>query len=237
MATLKHYLTNAALAVKAQIVHTTSNGMLAASLADSGIPVTLDPCRTCPDPCDVGHLEYPKMFDIDTVGDMLGTIKPYMRQVLSPKQWIRSVANFGKIVISTGKADWVREVTDEESSLANYISQKSDDDQSASFSSAAATSISYPPSKPTTRLSILNGSHTSHDAEQGSTNFHRVLVLPDYKAVKYVPQTRAGADDLFHTALSAKVGRTGGEQQGQLRSYILPYTCVILLCEPLHLSR
>jgi hypothetical protein len=54
---------------------------LANDLRDASVPVSDDPCRTCHDPCDVGHLEYPPRFDIDTASDMLGSVKPYMRQV------------------------------------------------------------------------------------------------------------------------------------------------------------
>jgi hypothetical protein len=79
--TVKHYWNNGVLTVKSYTLRTTPEEKLAADLQDAGVPVSLDPCRSCADPCDVGHLEYPRLFDIDSVSDMLGSVKPYLRQV------------------------------------------------------------------------------------------------------------------------------------------------------------
>ncbi|KAG8829542.1 hypothetical protein FRC17_006426 [Serendipita sp. 399] len=184
----------------------TPQDMLVTDLKAASIPVSSDPCRTCADPCDVGHLEYPPRFDVDTAGDMLGSVKPYMRQV----------------VISTGASDWAREVTEENGSLAQLLSSVS---SSSSF--PLITPPSFPPSKPTTRLAILNGSHTSNEDET-----HRVLVLPDYKVVVGVASTRNDAKALYDYALAPSVGRIGGNlgPESSLKTYPLPYTCVILLC-------
>ena len=76
--TVKHYWNNGVLIVKSHVLRTTNP-----DLEEAGVPISWDPCRSCADPCDVGHLEYPRLFDIDTVSDMLGTVKPYLRQVNS----------------------------------------------------------------------------------------------------------------------------------------------------------
>jgi hypothetical protein len=54
---------------------------LGAKLDSAGVPYTLDPCRSCANPCDLGHEEWPRRFDIDLSSDMLGSVKPYGRQV------------------------------------------------------------------------------------------------------------------------------------------------------------
>lgn len=79
---------------------------LGTKLSGASIPVTLDACRACPNPCDVdidgedgggyamrdsdvdphfryAHEEWPstKFFDVDLTSDMLGSVKPYYRQV------------------------------------------------------------------------------------------------------------------------------------------------------------
>lgn len=184
---------------------------LIAELSSASIPASADPCRTCGNPCDVGHLEYPNRLFIDNLSNMLGSVKPYMRQV----------------VISTGKADWAHEVTEETGSLAQLLANNP-----STSSSLKCTTASYPPSKPSTRIGILNGSHTSHEDET-----HRVLVFPDYKVVSHVPATKSGAFDLQQRALDPALGRVGAptpnstdidEEVG--RSYVLPYACVILIC-------
>jgi hypothetical protein len=72
-----------------------------AELEAAGVPVSFADCRTCPDPCEdgkktlssisldalirvfIGHEEYPQKIvsTIDTTSDMLGSVKPYRRQV------------------------------------------------------------------------------------------------------------------------------------------------------------
>jgi hypothetical protein len=62
-------------------------------------PVSDADCRNCANPCDqgicaikftqcrlftlrgIGHEEYPQRFDVDFVSDLLGSAKPYRRQV------------------------------------------------------------------------------------------------------------------------------------------------------------
>ena len=70
-----------------------------AALEAAGVPVSFADCRNCPNPCEdgktlfpfpwtrllgfTGHEEYPKRITsmIDTTSDMLGSVKPYRRQV------------------------------------------------------------------------------------------------------------------------------------------------------------
>jgi hypothetical protein len=140
-------------------------------------------------------------------------------------------------VISTGKADWVREVTDEDGSLANYLSSTSSTLSNGSTRVSPASSVlTYPSSKSTSRIGILNGSHTSHDDD-----LHRVLILPDYKVVIGIPASRKGAQNLHNTALDPSIGRAGLAPNGteseeeHYKTYPLPYACIILLCESLTL--
>lgn len=70
-----------------------------AALEAAGVPVSFADCRNCPNPCEdgkkpftfpwtrllgfPGHEEYPQRIAsmIDTTSDMLGSVKPYRRQV------------------------------------------------------------------------------------------------------------------------------------------------------------
>ena len=131
------------------------------------------------------------------------------------------------MIISTGKADWVREVTEEDGSLAQLLSKVTSD--ATDEPSPKSSGTSFPPSKPTTRVGIINSSHTSEDDDR-----HRVLILPDYKVVTHVPGDKDGAQELYRKAINPGVGRVGlGSVAGEdtMLSYPLPYACVILLCE------
>ncbi|GAA6064110.1 hypothetical protein JCM10212_002487 [Sporobolomyces blumeae] len=81
-------------------------------LKEVNVPVEslLDACRACGHDCDDDddddHVDgYPKGFDVDLESEMLGGIQAYGRQIL----------------ISTGKANWEREVTDVKGSLAQLV--------------------------------------------------------------------------------------------------------------------
>lgn len=78
------------------------------------------------------------------------------------------------------------------------------------------------------KVTILGGSHhTLADDPKRDT----VLVLPDYKVVTEVERSHQGAEELFKDAVDPAVGRTGAIVEGSdIRSYVLPYSCVILLC-------
>lgn len=58
------------------------------------------------------------------------------------------------------------------------------------------------------------------------------VVFPDFKVVQPIPISKAGAQDLYDKALSPTVGRIGGGPAvgPTLKSWILPYEAVVLLC-------
>ncbi|RPD81227.1 Sucraseferredoxin-like protein [Lentinus tigrinus ALCF2SS1-7] len=209
-----------------------------AQLQAAEVPVSDAPCRGCADPCDEGelisqlgrHEEYPK-FDVDMETEMLGSVKPYGRQ----------------IVISTGKSDWAREVTDASGSLAAFVSHVSspglfgggggkekgrkEKDKPVNGATKAGVSGVFPadPAK-IHKVTILNGSHrTVSDDDDKET----VLVFPDYKVVTEVAVSPAGAEELWEHALSPSVNlhSTPRDTKGtSVKSWIIPYACVILLC-------
>ena len=130
------------------------------------------------------------------------------------------------MIISTGKADWVKEVTDENGSLAQLLCRATSDTTDEPSSSSGTY---FPPSEPTTHIEILNSSHTSEDDGK-----HRVLILPDYKVVTHIPADEHSAQKLYQSSISPNVGRIGSRPSGEddtMFSYPLPYACVILLCE------
>ncbi|KAF8640036.1 hypothetical protein AX17_001278 [Amanita inopinata Kibby_2008] len=152
---------------------------------------------------------------------MLGSVKPYRRQVL----------------ISTGKSDWDREVTETTGSLAAYLLnvQNSESLKTPPASPPQANGKAIRPTaggifRPTDskRISILNGSHHSvscHDDHETA------LIFPDYKFVTEVQKSQDGAQALWDSTIDPAIGRAGVFlEKYPLRSWVLPYACVILLC-------
>jgi hypothetical protein len=130
------------------------------------------------------------------------------------------------VVISTGKTDWEREVTEAPGSLATYIAEVQ--------SQANVPSPPKAPTKPipgifgvndTSRVAILNGSHKSLSDEE---SLESVLVFPDYKVVTEVPRSLEGAKDLWESVLNPPGNSI---RDSTFESWVLPYSCVILLCE------
>jgi len=65
------------------------------------------------------------------------------------------------------------------------------------------------------------------DADEHET----VIVLPDYSVVVGVPATLDGAKELWRTALDSRLPRMGvTEERSSFQTWILPYSCVIMLC-------
>lgn len=65
-----------------------------------------------------------------------------------------------------------------------------------------------------------------------------VLVFPDWKVVHEVENSPEGAEGLYNSVLDGKLGRAGRRLQGdaaegvgRMRSWVLPYRAVVLLCE------
>ncbi|KAF8665736.1 hypothetical protein AX16_000184 [Volvariella volvacea WC 439] len=194
--------------------------LLRHQLEASAVPVSDADCRTCPNPCDEGHDGYPKRFNIDTSTRMLGSVKAYRRQV----------------VISTGKSDWERNVTEVKDSLAYHLCQvqKSHEAHSKRPISPQPNGKAVHPltgvfkSSDSTHVSILNG---NHDSLSCTDNAETVLVLPDYKIVSEVPRSLEGAQNLWDSAVDPDVGRFGASlEKTPLKTWVIPYACVILLC-------
>lgn len=192
------------------------------ALRSVDVPVTDDDCRFCPDPCDQDHDDFTKM-SIDTETDLLGSVKPYRRQV----------------VISTGKSDWHQEVTEADGTLAAFLcsvnerrSAKSDNiGKSAPKGNKSLLSGLFTQDT-SNRLSILNGSHHSLSLHHDSTSkLETVIILPDYKVITDVPRSLEGAETLWKSAIDPAYGRTGSpERSDTLKSWVLPYSCLMLLC-------
>ncbi|KAF8974602.1 Sucrase/ferredoxin-like-domain-containing protein [Flammula alnicola] len=202
---------------------------LCRSLRASAVPVSTADCRACADPCDLGHEAYPRRFDIDMDTQMLGSVKPYHRQ----------------IVISTGKADWQRDITDDKDSLAAAILEVTSTNLHPPHPPLTITPTSPNPASPSsgkgvrpatglfhtsdsTRTSVLNGSHKTvcHEEDHES-----VLVFPDFKVVTEVRRSVQGAHELWESAVDPSVGRDACYlEKSILKTWILPYSCVILLC-------
>lgn len=61
-----------------------------------------------------------------------------------------------------------------------------------------------------------------------------VLVFPDYTIVADIPRSREGAQALWESTVDPDVGRGGAGtlfQKSSLKTWVLPYSCVILLCK------
>ncbi|GAA5908971.1 sucrase/ferredoxin-like domain-containing protein [Sporobolomyces salmoneus] len=216
-------------------------------LSSRGVPIEslLEACKACSEDCDDNEDvdPYPKGFDVDMESDMLGSFGGFARQV----------------VISTGKRDWDREVTDSPNSLAQllrdeYASTTTSESSKPSFlnnlarkfsSNLSLSSQSSQNDEPipgvhpsivrderttSKTLSVLNSSFVSNSHEG-----HResVMVFPDYRIVHDVEAKKEHAKEMVERYLSVdNEGRRIGESSegSQLKSWPLPYRAVILLC-------
>ncbi|GAA5935162.1 hypothetical protein JCM3775_007220 [Rhodotorula graminis] len=199
-------------------------------------------CAACAECDDTDAADYPKGFEMDLETTMLGSVNPLGRQIL----------------VSTGKSDWIREVTDDADSIPGLVRAVFDETSAAGTPSekkgllgkfgamvlggdkkkedeqegipGVHPSSAAPPADGvvSSKLSILSSSFisSSHEGHRES-----VIVLPDYKVVHEVEASRAAVGELVKGYLRPEVGRAGaGELSGSLRSWPLPYQCVILLC-------
>ncbi|KAJ3723228.1 Sucrase/ferredoxin-like-domain-containing protein [Lentinula raphanica] len=192
---------------------------LQAQLESVSVPYTDIDCRTCPNPCDEGHDSYPSKFNVDTESTMFGSVKPYHRQ----------------IVISTGKMDWDREITNTKNSLAAHvqhvmhnapISAPSLTPEAKNKRSAHVSGVFN--SSDSNKISILNG---SHHTISDNPEYETVLVFPDFKVVTEIPRSLDGAKALWDAALTSNVSTIPPvNEKSNLNSWIIPYSCVILLC-------
>ncbi|KAI0307260.1 Sucrase/ferredoxin-like-domain-containing protein [Multifurca ochricompacta] len=201
-----------------------------AALEAAGVPVSFADCRNCPNPCNDGHEEYPHRIAsmIDTTSDMLGSVKPYRRQV----------------VISTGKSDWDPSVTSTQGSLASYLATIEHAAPTTLTGTSTPGTVPGTPNSTTLHLpnavtgifkdsethavSILNG---SHDTLSKHCDYESVLVFPDYKVVTEVPRSLDGARELWRNSVNPSVPRQGlSSDASTVKSWVIPYTCVILIC-------
>ncbi|KAJ7247873.1 Sucrase/ferredoxin-like-domain-containing protein [Mycena haematopus] len=184
-------------------------------LTSSGVPVSPADCRTCSDPCEDGHGDYPSRFNVDMETQMLGSVRPFRRQIM----------------VSTGTTDWDREITSTSGSLASYISgahRKSKATQSPTKSDVPRLPGIFNASD-STEIAILNGSHQTISADQ---DLETVLVFPDFVVVSGVPSSPHGAKMLWSSALNPQIPRILGSAAGEapFNTWVLPYSAVITLC-------
>jgi len=159
-----------------------------------------------------------------------------------------------QVVISTGKSDWEHSVTSERGSLASHLSiiEKAAPLTIAGDSTPGTASVPGTPGTPTSRfpsavagifkdsethtVAILNG---SHDTLSKDNDHETVLVFPDYKVVTEVPRSLDGARELWRNSVNPCVPRMGSSSEAStIKSWVIPYTCVILICErPLYHRR
>lgn len=136
------------------------------------------------------------------------------------------------MVISTGKSDWQKEVTEATGSLAAFLLEARPEDKASSPPMFESTDTPVPPKamegifgpSDSTRLSILNGSHTTHSTGE---SLETVLILPDYKVVAEVPRSIDGAKRFWDSALHMS---EPPKEDILFKTWVLPYSCVILLC-------
>ena len=77
-------------------------------------------------------------------------------------------------------------------------------------------------------VGILNGSHNTLSYNDRET----VLVFPDYKVLTEVPRSLDGARELWRNSVNPCVTRLGSSSElSSIKSWVIPYTCVILICE------
>ncbi|KAJ3488712.1 hypothetical protein NLI96_g2672 [Meripilus lineatus] len=223
----------------------------AEELRNASVPVSEAGCRNCADPCDQGHEEYPDRFDVDRETQMYGSVKPYRRQVIistGKSDWAFDIAfESGSLASylssasgSTPKPKKQKtegggsngtspQVNGKEKDKANEKDKNKDKDKEKEKEKPKKPDPGTFNTSTAKRISILNGSHHTvcDDVKRES-----VLVFPDYKLVTEVERSKQGAAQLWRAAVSPAVGRAGEilGDESPIRSWVLPYSCVILLC-------
>ncbi|KAG0664055.1 hypothetical protein C6P46_001916 [Rhodotorula mucilaginosa] len=199
-----------------------------------------DACAACDEPCDDDHddLAYPSGFEVDLESQMLGELKPYGRQ----------------IIVSTGKSDWIREVTDDETSIPGLVKAEYDKLQEASDGRSgmlaklgskvfggAGSGVDAKSEAPEDLPGVYPSSAATPPKRSGSSRLsilngsfissshhgHResVISLPDFKVINEVEASPASIEELVKRYLDPSIGRAGSTLSGELRSWPLPYHC------------
>lgn len=114
-------------------------------------------------------------------------------------------------MISTGRSDWERDITDAQGSLAACMAEVTRQHKGEKKEHNHAKGEKHGHAKPSpkvpagvfrpsdsTRISTLNGSHRTLCSEH---DHETVLVFPDYKVVTEVRRSIQGAQDLWDSAL------------------------------------
>ncbi|EMD40810.1 hypothetical protein CERSUDRAFT_62787 [Gelatoporia subvermispora B] len=192
--------------------HNTDMDQTTTELQAAAIPVSTVDCRSCANPCDEGSTWI------------------WKRRCLALSSHITGRP---QVVISTGKSDWERDVTEVPGTLAAYLlaargeAPKPSSPTASTVGSAKTVPGVFNPAE-SSKVSVLNASHhTICDDIKRET----VLVFPDYKVVTEVERSLDGARTLWKSHVDPSLGRTGAGLEGSgLRSYVLPYACVIMLC-------
>ncbi|KAF7360107.1 hypothetical protein MVEN_00739100 [Mycena venus] len=182
-------------------------------LSASAVPVSPADCRTCSEPCEDGHDDYPARFTIDMETQMLGTVSPFRRQIF----------------ISTGTIDWDFEIMWKSESLAYYVSKayrRTPVTPSTATSDVPRISGVFNASD-SSQVSILNASHKTISDEP---NLETVLVFPDFMLISEVPSTPEGGKLLWDAALDPRIPRILGSGETKFNTWVLPYSCVITFC-------
>lgn len=146
-----------------------------------------------------------------------------------------------QIIISTGKSDWGKDIIDDKNSLAAAITDVISNPPPLLPTSPRPPSpvngnvkdTRTPPkglflTSDSNRTSVLNGSHKTlcHEDDRET-----VLVFPDFKVVTEVRRSVEGAQELWNSAVDPSLGRSGAYlEKSVLKTWVLPYSCVILLC-------
>ncbi|KAJ7045912.1 Sucrase/ferredoxin-like-domain-containing protein [Mycena alexandri] len=187
-----------------------------AQLDASAVPVSYADCRTCADPCEDGHGEYPTRFTVDMETQMLGSVDPFARQIF----------------ISTGCMDWDFEITWSRQSLAAHVTASLQ--RTAPIPSTPTAGPEVPNihgifnASESGVVSVLNAHYKSI---AGDDDLQTVLVFPDFMIVSGVPSTREGARTLWQIVLNPHLPRfLGSGVESGFSTWVLPYSCVITFC-------
>lgn len=218
------------------------------------VPLTTAECRACVDPCDLGECHLARYLIINfeltwtfrsrCISSSLrcrhGYTNAGLSQVLPSTGMFCFVAHdclltFPQIIISTGKSDWDKDITDDKNSLAAAMTELTSNAPPVPPGPVGGnlkdTRTSHPGlflTSDSNRTSVLNGSHKTLCHED---DHETVLVFPDFTAVTEVHRSMQGAQKLWDSAINPSLGRSGAYSgKSILKTWVLPYSCVILLC-------
>ncbi|KAL7412620.1 Sucrase/ferredoxin-like-domain-containing protein [Mrakia frigida] len=186
----------------------------------SQLPIACSSCDSCEDDEEEGEFpELPSKFDMDLETEMLGDIIKPMNRLT---------------IIATSKTDWQHEIAETPASLAFHLSQV--EKRKAVRPTPSGTSVEPPIEIPglydtqeMSKLAVL-ASSIEVDEEEGKTC---ALLFPDFKYISAIPISKEGAHALYDQNLDPSVsalGHPASSSDEQLRSWILPYRAVVLLC-------